>query len=120
MSLPSAICLSPSSKARQKLGFLRDLLEFLTRKFWQLGHDFVKTRLQILRKILRRIQRRRQQGRVTALEGAIQIVITPHHRDSIVQRAPKRNGIPGSILALPLSFSTLKAGSGPAGRHPGN
>ena len=33
-------------------------------------------------------QRRRQRSRVTVLEGAIQIVITPHHRGSIVQRDP--------------------------------
>ena len=48
MSLPSAICLSPSSKPAKKLGFLRHLLQFRTRKFWQLGRDFVETHLSIL------------------------------------------------------------------------
>jgi len=30
-------------QAGQKLSFLRDLLKFRTRKFWQLGHDFIET-----------------------------------------------------------------------------
>jgi hypothetical protein len=30
-------------QADQKLGFLSDLLEFRTRKFWQLGHNFDET-----------------------------------------------------------------------------
>jgi hypothetical protein len=38
----------PFIQAGQKLGILRDLLEFRTRKFWQLRHDFVETHLQIL------------------------------------------------------------------------
>ena len=37
----------PFIQAGQKLGFLRDLLEFRTRKIWQLGHDFIETQLQI-------------------------------------------------------------------------
>jgi hypothetical protein len=32
----------PFIQAGEKLGFLRDLLEFRTRKFRQLGHDFVE------------------------------------------------------------------------------
>jgi hypothetical protein len=37
----------PFIHAGQKLGFLRDLLEFRTRKIWQLGHDFIETQLEI-------------------------------------------------------------------------
>jgi len=38
----------PFIQAGQKLGFLRDLLEFRTRKFWQLGDNFIETHLWIL------------------------------------------------------------------------
>ena len=38
----------PFIQAGQKLGFLRDLLEFRTRKFWQLGNDFIEAHLSIL------------------------------------------------------------------------
>jgi hypothetical protein len=31
----------PFIQAGQKLGLLRDLLKFRTRKFWQLGNDFI-------------------------------------------------------------------------------
>jgi hypothetical protein len=47
----------PFVRAGQKLGFLRDLLEFRTRKFSQLGHDFIETHLQIFAHL----------GRVTTL-----------------------------------------------------
>jgi hypothetical protein len=38
----------PFIQAGQKFGFLRDLLEFRTRKFWQLGNDFIEAHLSIL------------------------------------------------------------------------
>jgi len=38
----------PFIQAGQKLGFLRDLLEFRTRKFRQLGNDFVEAHPSIL------------------------------------------------------------------------
>jgi hypothetical protein len=38
----------PFIQAGQKLGFLRDLPEFRTRKFWQLGNDFIEAHLSIL------------------------------------------------------------------------
>jgi hypothetical protein len=98
----------------EKLGFLRDLLEFRTRKFWQLGHDFIETHLQMLAHLggvttlnITSNQRRRRRIRVTALERAIQIVITPHHRDSILQRDPKRSS---NVDPLPSPSPPLKPG----------
>jgi hypothetical protein len=38
----------PFLQAGQKLGFLRDLLEFRASKFWELCHDFVEAHPWIL------------------------------------------------------------------------
>jgi hypothetical protein len=117
MSLPSAICLSPSSKPAKKLGFLRDLLQFRTRKFWQLGRDFVETHLSILAHLDRVTPLNLTLNSAAAAPKASHCTCrdpslsTPPHRDS----HHSRDGRKGRSSVT--TYASRSAGQSPDGRH---
>jgi hypothetical protein len=90
--------------ACQKLGFLRDLLEFRTRKIWQLGHDFIETHLQILAHLGRVTTLNVTLNSATAAPKASHCAVGSHlnrdHSTSSRLHRPARSKTNGSLVRL--------------------